>query len=63
MSDASVVRRFEAFGNLFRIPDRLDNRQRSPRKPLRQRLAINQFEHQSGRGAAWLGCRSRSSIP
>ena len=46
MDDPLLVRRLERFGDLFRDQERLINRDRSTRDPLREVLALNQFHHE-----------------
>jgi hypothetical protein len=46
MNDRLLVRRFEGFGNLARDGQRLVERDRAARQPLRQILALDEFHHE-----------------
>ncbi len=43
--DAFLMRRLERVGDLSRVLERLGHRDRSPRDPLRERLAFDEREH------------------
>ena len=46
VNDALLVRRFEGFRDLLRDGQRLVERDRATRQPLRQILALDEFHHQ-----------------
>jgi hypothetical protein len=51
MDDALLVRRFKGFGDLPRDGQRLVERNRTPRDPLRQVLAFDEFQHERAHAA------------
>ena len=46
MDDALLVRRFKGFGDLPRDGQRLVERNRTPRDPLRKVFALDQLHHE-----------------
>ena len=54
MDDPLLVRRFERLGNLLRDRQRLVERDRAARDPLRQILALDQFHDERAHAAGFL---------
>ena len=62
MDDAPLVRRLERLGDLPRDLERLVDRQRSPRQPLRQRLAVDELQDQRLDAARLLEAVDRGDV-